>query len=89
MLLATENYTIPTNNVGIALNLQQHNHLLTPREIEILELASKGYTSAKIASHIYLSVDTIEGHRKSIIRKMDVANITHAVAEALRKKWIV
>jgi DNA-binding NarL/FixJ family response regulator len=61
---------------------------LTPREIEILQLAANGLTTSQIAKHIHLSTDTIESHRKNMIRKMGVYNITHAVAEGMRHKLI-
>ncbi|WP_244893208.1 LuxR C-terminal-related transcriptional regulator [Agreia bicolorata] len=35
---------------------------LTPRELEVVTLAADGLTNAEIASHLYLSVRTVESH---------------------------
>ena len=61
---------------------------LTPRELQVLQLAANGLTTIEIAETIFLSKDTVESHRKKVIMKMKVRNMIHAVAEALRKKWI-
>ena len=57
---------------------------LSNRELEILELIATGLTTAKIAKKLFLSAGTIETHRKRIIRKTKVNNITQAVAIAVR-----
>ena len=89
MHLHNGNHTNYENNMSFAAKAKQHNNVLTLRETEILQLAANGNTTAKIATQVFLIVDTVEGYRKSIIRKMRAANITHAVADALRKRWIV
>ncbi len=43
---------------------------LTEREYEILSFISKGYTSAQIADKLFLSLFTIQTHRKNIKRKL-------------------
>lgn len=78
----------PVNLKKLANSVNGKNSPLSQRQAEILQLAANGYTSPKIAAHIYLSKDTIEGYRKDILRKLKAANITHAVAIALRNKWI-
>lgn len=44
---------------------------LTPREIEILELVGKGYTSEKIAATLSIFV-TVHTHRKHIKKKLNL-----------------
>jgi two-component system response regulator NreC len=43
---------------------------LTAREVEIIDLITKGYTHAEIAERLVLSVRTVESHRSRIQRKL-------------------
>ncbi len=46
--------------------------LLTPREIDVLRLLAKGYTNRQIAEALCLSRRTVEGHRASLMSKLNV-----------------
>jgi DNA-binding NarL/FixJ family response regulator len=46
--------------------------VLTPRESEILSLLGQGASSKQIARELDLSVRTVEAHRQSIKRKLDL-----------------
>ncbi|MEY4764057.1 MAG: hypothetical protein RI907_730 [Pseudomonadota bacterium] len=46
--------------------------VLTPREAEILSALGKGHSSKQIAKDLDLSVRTVETHRQSIKRKLDI-----------------
>ena len=46
---------------------------LTPREQEILRLLALGHTNAEIAEQLFLSRRTVETHRASIQRKLDLS----------------
>jgi two-component system response regulator NreC len=46
--------------------------LLTPREIDVLRLLAKGYTNRQIADVLCLSMRTVEGHRASLMSKLNV-----------------
>ncbi|MGB7552328.1 MAG: LuxR C-terminal-related transcriptional regulator, partial [Chromatiaceae bacterium] len=48
---------------------------LSPREREILVLATKGLTSKEIARHLGISFRTVENHRANVIEKMQAKNI--------------
>ena len=48
---------------------------LSERELEVVELAGKGYTSNEIAEQLFLSIHTVATHRKNILRKCNTANI--------------
>ncbi len=53
--------------------------LLTRREKEILALLAGGLTSGEIASRLYLSVLTVETHRKNLLSKFNAKNIAALV----------
>lgn len=56
--------------------------LLSPRELKVLRLIAQGWSNRQIAEAVYLSVNTIEFHAKSIYRKLSVKSRTQAVHEA-------
>lgn len=45
---------------------------LTPRERQVMELLAVGNSSKEIATALGLSVRTVEGHRRNVLRKMNV-----------------
>lgn len=56
---------------------------LTSREREVLYLAAKGYTSAKIASHLTIGVRTVDWHRANLMRKLGIHSMPELVRYAL------
>lgn len=50
--------------------LKQFN--LTKRELEILKLIKKEYTNQQIADELFLSIYTVETHRKNIMQKLNL-----------------
>jgi DNA-binding CsgD family transcriptional regulator len=57
---------------------------LTPRELEVLQLAAEGLSSADIADMLMLSRHTIKTHFENAYRKLDAPGRVGAVAKALR-----
>jgi len=58
---------------------------LTDREREILKLLAEGYTTQKIADTLVISAKTVEGHKTSLMAKLDIHNRIDLVKYALRK----
>jgi DNA-binding NarL/FixJ family response regulator len=59
---------------------QRENHteevnILSPREVEIIRLIAKEYTSVDIGKMLFISEHTVETHRKNIWRKTGVKSI--------------
>jgi DNA-binding NarL/FixJ family response regulator len=61
---------------------------LTEREREIVQLLAEGGSSKKIASLLGISVKTVDTHRASIMRKLDVHSIVELVHYAFRNHLI-
>lgn len=55
---------------------------LSPRELKVLRLIAQGWSNREIAEAVFLSVNTVEFHAKSIYRKLSVKSRTQAVHEA-------
>ncbi len=64
------------------------DEILTRREKEILQLVCKEFSNAEIAGQLFLSVGTVETHRKRIIAKLGVNNTVGLVKFALRNGLI-
>ena len=52
------------------------------REMEVLGLVRRGYTTREIANALTLAEDTIEGHRRSMLRKSGAKNMIVVVYAA-------
>jgi DNA-binding CsgD family transcriptional regulator len=57
---------------------------ITPREADVLVLASHGLTSVEIAEQLVLSAGTVRTHLENIYLKLGVSDKAAAVATALR-----
>jgi two-component system nitrate/nitrite response regulator NarL len=70
----------------------QHNadteETLTPREREIMRLASQDLTIADMASDLYVAPSTVKSHLHNIYSKLGVRSEAGAVAAALRSGLI-
>jgi DNA-binding NarL/FixJ family response regulator len=58
---------------------------LSPREREVLQLIAEGWSTKQIASHLYVSIKTIETHRRQIMRKLDLHAIADLTKYAIRE----
>ena len=56
---------------------------LTKREFEVIELITRGRTTAQIADELHLSVHTINSHRKNILRKLNLNSPAELIVYAL------
>ncbi len=57
---------------------------LSPRELEVLQLASKGYSYPEVAALLNISANTVASHTKVIYDKLAVNSRTEALFEANR-----
>ena len=58
---------------------------LTGREREVLKLTAEGYTVKEIADMLIISPKTVEGHKTSLMNKLNLHSRTELVKYALRK----
>ncbi len=59
---------------------------LTKREIEVLKLICKQFTTNEIAEKLFLSPRTVEGHRNNLLLKTDTKNTAGLVVYAITNK---
>ncbi|MBL0316656.1 MAG: response regulator transcription factor [Flavobacteriales bacterium] len=58
--------------------------VLTRREIEVLKLISDGLTNKEIAEKLFVSVSTVDSHRKNLLTKFQVLNTAALISAATR-----
>ncbi|TDW89697.1 LuxR family two component transcriptional regulator [Kribbella pratensis] len=62
--------------------------LLSPRELEVLQLVAAGNTNREAARHLFISEATVKTHLLNIYAKLDVSDRAAAVAEGFRRKLL-
>src|SRR6185503_10190906 len=72
----------------ITIEDKQIDEILSRRELEVLKLICREYSNAEIADKLFLSVSTVETHRKNLIAKLGVNNTVGLVKFALRNNLI-
>lgn len=77
----------PAGQVPVPANRPQMP--LSRREYQVLQLVAEGLENSAIAKILYLSVETVRTHVKSILRKLSSRDRTHAVTTAFRSGILV
>jgi DNA-binding NarL/FixJ family response regulator len=78
---------IPTE---VASELAQHatDDALSPRETEVLKQIAAGCSNKVVADRLQISEDTVKGHVRNILSKLNASDRTHAVTIALRRGFL-
>jgi DNA-binding NarL/FixJ family response regulator len=63
---------------------EPYTRVLTPREVEVLELLKLGWTNRQIAEDLMISARTVKNHVEHIIGKLGVSDRTQAVVRGLQ-----
>jgi DNA-binding NarL/FixJ family response regulator len=72
---------------GVALDIAEHHAAdpLTPREIEVLRHVAGGGGNKIVADALGISLETVKGHMKNVLAKLEARDRTHAVTLALKR----
>ncbi len=67
-------------------HLRSYQHVpLSEAEIRVLQKLAKGLTTVEAADHLYISVNTVKAHRRSIYKKLSAGSWTEAAAAARKR----
>lgn len=61
---------------------------LSKREFEVLELIAKGFRTADIAEKLFVSIHTINSHRKNILKKLKLKSPAQLIVYAIESKLV-
>jgi DNA-binding NarL/FixJ family response regulator len=67
-----------------ALSVRQRLNILSPRQRQVLQLVARGKTSPEIATHLNISVKTVETHRGELMKRIGARDVVGLVHYALR-----
>ena len=56
---------------------------ITTREVEVLKLLRRGLSTREIAEQMQISFNTVETHRKKMLRKFKAKNTAQMIVKAI------
>lgn len=80
--------TVTKDNPKLNKSYLKGNLTLTERELEIITLISLEFSGKEISDQLFISVNTVETHRKNIMKKLDAKNSISLVKYAIKHKLI-
>lgn len=80
--------TATKNNPNLNKPDLKGNLALTDRELEIITLISLEFSGKEISDQLFISVNTVETHRKNIMKKLDAKNSISLVKYAIKHQLI-
>jgi DNA-binding NarL/FixJ family response regulator len=63
----------------------KRENILTPRELEVLQLIAEGRSNKQIAGELSISVKTVEKHRQQIMQKLSIHDVAGLTRYAITK----
>lgn len=58
------------------------------RELEVLRHIARGKTSREIAAIMYVTENTVEAHRKGLLKKLGAVNVADLIVKAMEKGYL-
>ena len=80
---ATQTIMLELVNRRTQKSQKQEKPTLTPRESEVLELIIQEYTNQEIADKLFISIRTVDVHRRNLLKKTGVRNTAGLVRFAM------
>jgi DNA-binding NarL/FixJ family response regulator len=77
------------NNPKLNIYKPNINPLLTGREIEIIILIALEYSGKEISEQLFISTNTVETHRKNIMKKLKAKNTIGIVKYAMNNHLVI
>ena len=68
--------------------IYQTEHDLSPREIEVLKLITKGLINKEIADKLNISLTTVISHRKNIMEKLGIKSVSGLTIYAIMNGYV-
>jgi len=75
-------------NIKTTDNLTKSFDLFTKRERQILKCIVEGKNTKTIADELFISINTVNNHRKNILNKAEVKTPLELVCKSVKEGWI-
>ncbi len=80
---------INTSTIKVSINSEYYlKEALTKREVEILGKYCDGITTEEIEQLLFLSIATVDTHKKNIMQKFGASTLSKLVAVAIKKYFV-
>ncbi len=66
--------------------MENYDKTLTPRELEIIKLIVKEFSTKQIAEKLNISPRTVDTHRKNILNKINTRSVVGLIRYAYENK---
>ena len=70
------------------LERKKPDKILSNREMDVLNIAARGFSNQEIADELCLSLRTVQAHLGHIFNKLQVSSRTEAVVRAIKEGWV-
>ena len=77
-----------THHLVTTSPMPQQEHDLSPREIEVLILITKGFINKEIADKLNISLTTVISHRKNITEKLGIKSVSGLAIYAVMHGYV-
>ena len=85
----TESQILTAVNLALKLEaVKLEPELPSKRELEILKLLAQGLTSKQISQKLFVSFNTVESHRKNLLKKYHANTSAELIFLAASKNWL-
>jgi DNA-binding CsgD family transcriptional regulator len=64
------------------------NQVLSPRELEVIQLFHRGMSSKMIADKLKLSIHTVKNHKRKCMEKTLTHNISELIHVCIQNRWL-
>ena len=71
-------------NTVVTSPTEEVREILSPREVEVLELIGYGYSNADIGEKLFISERTVKTHVSNILRRLEIKTRISAATYAVR-----
>ena len=61
---------------------------LTARELQVMEMLSRGMTNREIAEHLDISIKTVDTHRGHVLKKLGLRNNSELTRFAVKHGYV-
>lgn len=81
-VMAGKNFLSPEAASTISNSKESNIPIITKREAQVLTMIAEGMTNAEIAEKLFVSVTTIDTHRKNLLLKFEAKNTATLIKKA-------
>lgn len=79
---------IPEEQLERFIQDDKRDSILTPREKEVVQLSSLGYTNIQIGEKLNISPKTVENHKTNIMRKLNLTERYELIQYAIKNELV-